>query len=93
VHVELCLIHSLKAPGFKPLFLNINPGFKTCRFKFIPVPLRGGEEAAAQVHGQVVHGERGGGGGGDGEGHAVHVPLPCARGGGGCTSCESSCDP
>jgi hypothetical protein len=34
VQVELCLTHSLKAPGFKPLPLNINPGFKMCLSKF-----------------------------------------------------------
>jgi hypothetical protein len=27
------MTHSLKATGFKPLPLNVNPGFKTCRFK------------------------------------------------------------
>ena len=34
MQVELCLTHSLKAPGFKPLPLNINPGFKMCLSKF-----------------------------------------------------------
>jgi hypothetical protein len=34
VQAELCLTHSLKAPGFKPLPLNINPGFKMCLSKF-----------------------------------------------------------
>jgi hypothetical protein len=36
VHVELCWTHSLKATGFKPLPLNINPGFQNVPFKFNP---------------------------------------------------------
>jgi hypothetical protein len=32
--LELCGPIARKATGFKPLPLNINPGFKTCRFKF-----------------------------------------------------------
>jgi hypothetical protein len=30
VQVELCLTHSLKASSFKPVPLNVNPGFKMC---------------------------------------------------------------
>jgi hypothetical protein len=34
VQVLIKLTHSLKPPGFKPLPLNINPGFQIVPFKF-----------------------------------------------------------
>jgi hypothetical protein len=38
------LTHSLKATGFKPLPLQLNPGFKTCLSNSQPAALRGGRD-------------------------------------------------
>jgi hypothetical protein len=54
VQAELCLTHSLKATGFKPLPLTINPGLKNVAFQIQPAPLQpGGSSADERKH--LIH--------------------------------------
>jgi hypothetical protein len=50
VHVQRCSTHSLKANGFKPLPLNINPGFKMCLSNSACATTRRGHCAVLRGH-------------------------------------------